>query len=70
VTPQYKLLNVTAGVLGDYAATRPRSQFRVRFSTADGNNDGVSDFAYFGDAEKSCCAANGVPQLVITYHLP
>jgi hypothetical protein len=69
-THGYKVLNATSAVLGDYGAARPRSQFRIRFSTVDGNNDGLSDYVEFGDAEKSCCPSNGVPHLVIVYHMP
>jgi hypothetical protein len=60
---EYKTLSVTARVQADLAAGRTRSQFRVRFSTMDSNNDAGNDFAQFNDAE----AAFNPPVLAITY---
>jgi hypothetical protein len=65
---QYKTLDVTARVQADRSAGRPRSQFRLRFSIRDSNNNGVDDDALFGDAELSCCLIDSLPQLVVTYH--
>jgi hypothetical protein len=66
-TIQYKTLDVTALVQADRSASRPRSQFRLRFSIRDSDNNGVDDFAAFGDAELSCCLTDSLPQLVINY---
>jgi hypothetical protein len=49
--------NVTSAVQADLAASRPRSQFRLRFSSFDSNGDGVSNYTLWVDAERS---ANGV----------
>jgi hypothetical protein len=62
-TVGYKTVDVTARVAADVAAARSRSQFRLRFSTLDSNNDGGSDFAQFNDAE----AAANRPVLSVTY---
>jgi hypothetical protein len=48
---EYKTLVVTNRVLADIAVGRSRSQFRLRFSGADGNNDGNNDNATFTDGE-------------------
>lgn len=59
---EYKTLNVTAQVKADVAAGRKRSQFRVRFSSADSNNDGTTDFTYFTDGEFT---GTNFPMLVV-----
>jgi hypothetical protein len=64
VTIASKTLVVTARVQADVAAVRTRSQFRVRFSTFDSNNDAGSDFAQFTDAE---FLGTNVPMLVVKY---
>lgn len=67
-TKEYKTLDVTTAVKNDRTAARTASQFRLRFSTRDSNNDGINDYAGFTDAEDSCCAVGQPPQLVIVYH--
>lgn len=64
---EYKTLDVTAAVRDDLAAGRPHSQFRLRFSNFDGNSNGISDYAAFGDAELSCCITDSPPELVLIY---
>jgi hypothetical protein len=66
-TIEYKTMDVTAAVQADLGATRGKSQFRLRFSLKDSNNDGVRDLAQFTDAEDSCCAVSKPPELVIEY---
>ena len=63
----YKSLLVTSSVQADLAAARTRSQYRLRFSLSDGNNDGTSDYVDFGDAELSCCTPDSVPQLKVYF---
>lgn len=60
----FKSLAVTNQVQADLTAARVRAQFRLRFSNADSNNDGNSDFAEFTTAE----APSNQPVLVVTYH--
>ena len=65
---EYKNLDVTDELVADLAAGRPRSQFRIRFSPADGNDYGNSDLALFTDQELSCCVGvTQQPKLVVTY---
>jgi hypothetical protein len=63
-TIEYKTMTVTDRVQADVAAGRTRSQFRLRFSVFDNNNDAGNDFAQFLDADFG--GANP-PQLVVTY---
>lgn len=63
----YKSLLVTSAVQADLSAARTRSQYRLRFATADGNNDGTSDFVSFGDAELSLGPPDSVPQLKVYF---
>lgn len=66
-TIEYKTLDVTSSVQADRTVGRQRSQYRLRFSNKDSNNDGVSDLAQFTDAEDSCCGVNQPPQLIVVY---
>ena len=66
-TIEYKTLDVTTAVLADRNAGRARSDFRLRFGIADGNNNGANNNVQFTDAEDSCCGVNRPPQLVVTY---
>jgi len=68
LTIEYKTLDVTACVQADYTAGRQYSQFRLRFSLLDGNNDGTNDYVNFTDFEDSCCLVNMPPYLQVTYH--
>jgi hypothetical protein len=63
---------VTPGVEEDLADSAVYSQFRVRFSNADGNNNGVSDFVDFRALENGNCAgsATGQPILILTFKTP
>ena len=63
----YKTIDVLAAVKADLAAGRSRSQFRLRFSVLDFNNDGQNDFAEFTDVEDSCCSVSRAPGLAIAY---
>ena len=67
---EYKTLDVTAQVQNDVNAPRMHSQFRLRFSIVDSDNDGVGDYVSFVESEDSCCATGQLPQLVITYIAP
>jgi hypothetical protein len=63
-----KSVTVTAQVLADLAAARPNSQYRLRFSTLDTNNDGANDVAGWEDAELSGGSPVGSePKLIVTY---
>lgn len=65
----YRSLSVTTRLQNDLAASRVRSQYRLRFSPLDTDFDFADDFAQFTDAEDSLCAGtitNQPPQLVIT----
>jgi hypothetical protein len=64
-TAGYRTLDVTTRVNSDIAM-RGRSQYRLRFSPLEINNDFDSDYVQYTDAEDSCCTANRPPQLVIT----
>ena len=66
-TIEYKNLDVTNAVKADKTANKPRAEFRIRWSTSDSNNNGVTDRAVFTDAEDSCCSVSRPPQLVVTY---
>ena len=50
-TTGVRLLNVFTRVNADREAGRSVSQFRLRFSLVDGNNDGVTDLAGFNDED-------------------
>ncbi len=63
----YQTLNVLAAVTNDVASGRKMSQYRVRFTLRDSNNDGANDNVQFTDAEVSCCNLTQTPQLVIVY---
>jgi hypothetical protein len=64
---EYKILDVTMYVQTDCSAGREYSQYRVRFSMHDNNNDGARDSVSFTDAEDSCCSTGNLPKLVVLY---
>ena len=66
-TEEYKILDVTTYVQMDYAAARDYSQYRVRFSLQDNDDDGARDSVSFTDAEDSCCSTGNLPRLVVEY---
>jgi len=65
-TAGYRTLNVTAQVMSDLAGGLGHSQYRLRFSPVEINNDFSSDYVQYTDAEDSCCSANRPPQLAVT----
>jgi hypothetical protein len=65
----YRTLVVTNQLREDVTLGRPRSQYRLRFSTQDSNFDGLNDYVQFTDAEDSCCSAGSLPELVFVTHL-
>ena len=60
-------LLITNWVFADIGAGRIRSEFRLQFSGADGNRDGINDTAYFTDATSICCPGATPPRLVVTW---
>jgi hypothetical protein len=63
---------VTSAVAADLADSAVFSQFRLRFSVRDGNNNGISDFVDFNggpQAQPGNCAPTlaGQPVLIINY---
>ena len=66
----YKTKNVTEQIRADIAAARIHSQYRLRFSNSDSDDDGVNDYAAFVDTENSCCAEITPPTIEITYTTP
>ncbi|MCR4302469.1 MAG: hypothetical protein NUV51_12765 [Sulfuricaulis sp.] len=62
----YQNMDVTARVVDDISSARVRSQYRLRFSFLEINNDFASDYVQFTDGEDSCCAVNSPPQLTVT----
>jgi hypothetical protein len=66
-TEEYKILDVTTYVQTDHAAARDYSQYRVRFSLQDNDDDGARDSVSFTDAEDSCCSTGNLPRLVVEY---
>ena len=46
-----RLISVLQQVKADLAAGRQNTQYRIRFSTQDGDNDGISDAVLFRDEE-------------------
>jgi hypothetical protein len=63
-------VDATSQVRADWAAGRTRTEFRLRFSIQDGDNDGINDIAAWTDAELSVNGSGVPPQLVITYRAP
>jgi hypothetical protein len=61
--PGVRLVNVLQRVRADIEAGRTMSQFRLRFSTQDGDNDNLQDFAMFNDSEE-----NPPPIIILTYN--
>jgi hypothetical protein len=61
-------LDVTAQVKADLVAGRTRSQFRLRFSLLDSDNNGRTERVHFRDADNSE-AATPPPVLVVTYRV-
>jgi hypothetical protein len=66
-TEEYKSLDVTLYVQADCTAARDYSQYRVRFSLQDNDDDGARDSVSFTDAEDSCCGTGNLPKLVVEY---
>lgn len=66
-TIEYKTLDVSTAVQADLGASRSKSQFRIRFSLRDFNNDGLRDLVQLTEAEDSCCHVSKPPELVIEY---
>jgi hypothetical protein len=67
-----KTATVTSAVAGDRAAGDTLIQFRLRFSIADGNNNGISDYATFSaDSTLTTLCAPYVtghhPLLIVTF---
>jgi hypothetical protein len=63
-----KSADVTARVTADLAAARPNSQYRLRFSVVDTDNDGNADACLWTDAELSGGGPVGTePRLLVTY---
>lgn len=60
-------LLVTNWVSADLGQGRERSEFRLQFSGAEGNQDATDDAAYFTDAAVICCPGALPPRLVITW---
>jgi hypothetical protein len=60
-------LLVTNWVFADIGAGRVRSEFRLDWSGAEGNQDATNDAAYFTDAVSTCCAGATPPRLVVTW---
>jgi hypothetical protein len=67
---EYKTMDVTARVQADVDAARAHSQYRLRFSALDSDNDGVDDYTTFVDTENSCCIPVRPPSILITYLAP
>jgi hypothetical protein len=65
----FRYLPVTSAVESDVAGNATYSQFRLRFSNADGNNNGVSDYVDFEMSEKGDCSGDATlaPVLIVTY---
>jgi hypothetical protein len=65
----FRYLTVTSAVESDVAASGTYSQFRLRFSIEDGNNNGVSDYVDFNTSESGDCTGNATnaPVLIVTY---
>lgn len=68
-TVGFRYLPVTSAVESDVAAKGTYSQFRLRFSNEDGNNNGVSDYVDFNTSESGDCTGNAAnaPVLIVTY---
>ena len=64
---EYKQITVTPQVQLDVASTSPRSQFRLRWSAADFNTDGQSDYVPFVEAGQ---IGGNEPMLVVRYRAP
>lgn len=60
-------LLVTNWVYADIGAGRVRSEFRLQFSGAEGNQDATNDAAYFTDATSTCCLGATPPRLIVTW---
>jgi hypothetical protein len=60
-------LLVNNWVFADIGAGRVRSEFRLQFSGAEGNQDATNDAAYFTDATSTCCVGATPPRLVVTW---
>jgi hypothetical protein len=60
---------VTSAVESDVAGNQTYSQFRLRFSIEDGNNNGVNDYVDFNTTVSGDCTGNAAnaPVLIVTY---
>jgi hypothetical protein len=67
-TVGFRYLTVTSAVESDVASNATYSQFRLRFSIEDGNNDGVSDYVDFNTSNSGDCTGNAAnaPVLIVT----
>jgi hypothetical protein len=65
----FRYLTVTSAVESDVAAKDTYSQFRLRFSTEDGNNNGANDYVDFNTSVSGDCTGNAsnAPILIVTY---
>lgn len=68
-TSGVRSLDVTSQVVADVRAGRPRSQFRVRFSLVDSDNNGKVERLHFRDADNSS-QTTPPPVLVVVYRVP
>ena len=59
-------LEYKSAVQSDIIDSRMYSQFRIRCSIADSDNDGVNDVVGFNDTE-STYSADSFPKLVVEY---
>jgi hypothetical protein len=68
-TVGFRYLTVTSAVESDVASNATYSQFRLRFSIEDGNNNGVNDYVDFNTINSGDCTgdAANAPVLIVTY---
>ncbi|HKV74439.1 MAG TPA: hypothetical protein VJN95_07965 [Gemmatimonadales bacterium] len=60
-------LLVTNWVAADIGNGLVRTEYRLQFSGAEGNQDATNDAAYFTDAETTCCPGATPPRLIVTW---
>lgn len=63
----YRILDVTSAVQADFAAGRPRSQYRLRFDPIESDGDSSTDIVSFNDTENSWNERGGLPLLIVQY---
>jgi hypothetical protein len=68
-TTGFKTLDIQPAVEADMADSSIYTQYRLRFSTADGNSNGISDYVDFRTATASHCSGDPTraPILIIRY---